>query len=252
MESQLTNPEYWDQIWNGSDLPSAINGEADPVTSELCEFLRNALAGRSGLLLEIGCGCSRWLPYFSSLGFRVAGIDYSPTGCQQAKMILDREGLVGDIFEGDAFDANPRLLGRFDVVVSLGVVEHFQDTAETIRTFSRYLKPRGLMISTCPNMVGLLGLSQKVLNRPVYDRHIPLSAEDLHKAHRAAGLNVARCSYVGSLDFHMINLHGGESFSKTLAHHMLMRLSRVGWKLPLRVKRNQLLSSHVACAAYAD
>ena len=88
-------------------------------------------------------------------------------------MILDREHIEGDIYERDAFDTNSDLLGRFDVVVSLGVVEHFRDTTEPVRAFARYLKPRGLMISTCPNMNGILGLSQKLLNRSVYDCHVP-------------------------------------------------------------------------------
>jgi SAM-dependent methyltransferase len=200
-------------------------------------------------LLEIGCGGSRWLPFFANHGFRVAGIDYSALGCEQARMILDREHTSGDIYERDAFGANPDLVGSFDVVVSFGVVEHFRDTTEPVRAFARYLKPRGLMISTCPNMTGMLGFSQKLLNRSVYDSHVPLTAERLRRAHEVAGLTVTYCGYVGGPDFHMLNSHGANGI-KNFAHRVLMRLTRIGWQLPFSVKPGQVLSTAVCCAAY--
>jgi len=249
MESELTNAEYWSQVWSELNLPPPINPTSSPFIRELCDFLRQALDGRSGSLMEIGCGSSRWLPYFSKLGFEVAGIDYSAEGCRQAQMILDRERINADILERDAFTPNPDLVAKFDVVVSLGVIEHFRDTEGTVRAFSRYLKPGGLLISTCPNMAGLLGLSQRLLNRPVYDRHVPLTAEHLRKAHESAGLTVKNCSYIGSLDFHVVNLHEVTRFDKRQAHRVLMRLSRIGWKLPIRLKRGRLFSSYVGCAA---
>jgi 2-polyprenyl-3-methyl-5-hydroxy-6-metoxy-1,4-benzoquinol methylase len=248
---ELTDAEYWSDIWRNSSLPAAIDPRTDPTSGEFCGFIEQALKGRGGSLLEIGCGCSRWLPYFSTLGFRVAGIDYSAEGCRQAQMILDRERIAGDILECNAFAPNPGLVGKFDVVASLGVVEHFRDTEATVRAFSRYLKPQGLIISTCPNMAGLLGLAQRLLNRPVYDRHVPLTADDLRKAHENAGLTVRDCAYIGSLDFHVVNLHEAARFDKRQMHRVLMRLSRIGWKLPVRAKRGRLFSSFVACAAQA-
>jgi cyclopropane fatty-acyl-phospholipid synthase-like methyltransferase len=200
-------------------------------------------------LLEVGCGCSRWLPFFANGGFSVAGIDYSTLGCEQARMILDREHTTGDIYERDAFDANSDLVGRFDVVVSFGVVEHFRDTTEPIRAFARYLKPRGLMISTCPNMTGILGFSQKLLNLSVYDGHVPLTTERMRGAHEMAGLTVTHCAYIGGPDFHMLNLHGVNGI-KNVAHRVLMRLTRIGWRLPISVKPGRVLSTAVCCAAY--
>ena len=249
MESQLTNAEYWSKIWNSSDLPAPIDDQS-PLYRGYADFLKKVLAGRSGSLLEIGCACSGWLPYLAKRGFGVSGIDYSPVGCQQARMMLDRERCGGDIYERDAFADNPDLVGRFDVVLSLGVVEHFSNTAEPIRAFSRYLKPQGMLISTCPNMTGLLGLSQKLLDRAIYELHVPLTAELLRDAHERVGLTVRHCNYIGSLDFHIINVRGGGW--RTVAHRVLMRLSRIGWKLPLHLEPGPIWSSAVGCAAYQN
>jgi 2-polyprenyl-3-methyl-5-hydroxy-6-metoxy-1,4-benzoquinol methylase len=185
----------------------------------------------------------------ANLGFHVAGIDYSALGCEQARMILAREHTLGHIYERDAFEANSDLVGRFDVVVSFGVVEHFRDTTEPIRAFARYLKPQGLMISTCPNMSGLLGFSQKLLDRSVYNSHVPLATGSMRRAHEMVGFKVTQCTYIGSLDFHVLNLCGANGV-KSFAHRVLKRLSRIGWKLPLRLKPGRVLSSAVCCAAY--
>lgn len=247
--SELTGVEYWTEVWRSTELPPTIDPESSPLSRDFCGFLKDALNGWSGSLLEVGCGGSQWLPFFANLGFHVSGIDYSALGCEQARMILAREHTLGQIYERDAFDANSDLVGRFDVVVSFGVVEHFRDTTEPIRAFARYLKPRGLMISTCPNMNGILGFSQKLLDRAVYDSHVRLTTGSMRRAHEIVGFTVTHCIYTGSLDFHALNLCGANRV-KNFAHRALMRLSRIGWKLPVRVKPGQVLSSAVCCAAY--
>jgi 2-polyprenyl-3-methyl-5-hydroxy-6-metoxy-1,4-benzoquinol methylase len=250
MGTHLTDADYWSGQWRESALPAAIRPEtAEPLAREYCRFFTDVLPNRSGRFLEIGCGCSVWLPFFARLGFEIAGLDYSDVGCRQARMILEREGLSAQIYEQDAFSPSSGLLGRFDVVASFGVVEHFTDTGDAVRAFARYLKPGGLLISTCPNMAGLLGSGQKYLNRPVYKRHVSLTVEMLSAAHRAVGLHVIRCAYIGSLDFHVLNLNGAESGGKRLAHRCLMRLSRIGWSLPFSIGRTRTFSSGIACAA---
>ncbi|WP_436620554.1 class I SAM-dependent methyltransferase [Sorangium sp. So ce136] len=40
-----------------------------------------------------------------------------------------------------------RFVGAIDAVVSLGVVEHFEDTAGCLRACARYLRPGGRIIT---------------------------------------------------------------------------------------------------------
>jgi hypothetical protein len=66
-----------------------------------------------------------------------------------------------------------------------------------------------------------------------------------------AGLIIAKCTYIASPDFHMLNLQGARG-AKDLAYRVLMRLSRKGWELPVRIKPGKMLSSALGCAAYQN
>lgn len=106
-------------------------------------------------LLEIGCARSRLLPYFAShFRFDVTGIDYSETGCDQARALLEAAGVSGTFIMADLFDPPREMLDRFDVVCSFGVVEHFRDVASCLRSMRLLLNDSGRMLTSVPNLVG--------------------------------------------------------------------------------------------------
>ena len=248
----LTHEQYWSRIWTSieDELLTLDPRKASYLQQEYDQFFSQALAGRSGALLEVGCGSSRWMPYFAhKFGFQVSGVDYSEVGCRQASDLLQRAGVSGEVLHRDAFAPNPDLSDRFDVVISLGFVEHFTDTSQTVRSVARYVKPGGLLISASPNLAGILGVGQRLLNRPVYDVHVPFPLEHLTEAHLQAGLAVEHAAYLGGLDFHEVNMVGAKGRLAWMASRALMRLSRLGWKAPFCVPRARLWSSALAVSA---
>ena len=81
-------------------------------------------------ILEIGCGRSPWLPYLArTTGCRAVGLDIEPHAAELARANLAGAHVQGEILCRDAFDrqANEDLCNRFDLVYSLGVVEHLDD-----------------------------------------------------------------------------------------------------------------------------
>src|SRR5206468_5822487 len=97
-------------------------------------------------VLEIGCGRSPWLPFLARrFGCLVTGIDIEPHAARLARANLEGACVPGTIVCGDAFDpgAHPGLLRCFDLVYSMGVLEHFADPAERIARLARYLGPGG-------------------------------------------------------------------------------------------------------------
>ena len=126
-------------------------------------------------LLEVGCARSAWLPYFGrEFGFELHGLDYSELGCRQERTILVKAGLEGEVTCADLFTPPPDLLGAFDVVVSFGVVEHFSDTLAATRALAALLRPDGLVVTVVPNMRGAIGRIEQLINRDVYDIHVPI------------------------------------------------------------------------------
>lgn len=256
--------EHWSEIWQDSAIPAAIDPD-DPtdlysnrVKHRHFEESLSSFRSGGGRLLEIGAARSRWLPYFSKrYGLEVCGLDYSEVGCEQARQVLRNEGVVGEVYCSDFRSPPAELLGAFDVLVSFGVVEHFEDTSAVLESFAEYLKPGGLMITEIPHMLGFTGWLQRTVNRDIYDIHIPLSAEQLGQAHAAAGLDVEACGYFLFLKANTVNAGRWERgtfpwFWRKVLVSGFDRLNRALWVLEERfgdLPTNRLTSPYVVCRA---
>lgn len=260
-EIRLTEEAYWTGRWTRNQrLPRPV----DPTDGRLenaadlswhryfCRAFEGLPAGAR--LLEVGAARSRWLPYFRrQYGFAVTGLDYSELGCRQAREVLAAAGVEGLIVHGDLFHPPPALLGRFDVVVSFGVVEHFPDTAACLAACARILAPDGLMITTIPNMRGSVGLMQRWIDEDVYRTHVPLDADQLAAAHRRAGLEVERCGYRMFANWRLIAIeHDNRMPYRRMMRRALCGLTKLFWRLQrsgVRLRWNWLTSPYIACLA---
>ena len=257
--------KYWSTYWENATLPEAfnyksasVNNYPNQVLHKLFSKIFNGEDSKGKSLLEIGCGNSVLLPYFASeFGFQISGLDYSEFGCKQSERILTREGVNGRIILGDALNPDPSLLGKFDVVCSFGVVEHFENTKEVIESFSKFLRPGGLLITSIPNLAGVTGVLQKWLNRPVYDIHVPMSKADLEKHIIDAGLAIVQSGYFLSVSF-AVTLEGIDGNRipnyklKKIFIKSIRTLSKLTWvieKLVFRFPSGRLLSAGVMTAA---
>jgi 2-polyprenyl-3-methyl-5-hydroxy-6-metoxy-1,4-benzoquinol methylase len=257
----LAGVDYWDDVWRHRTLPPPIDPEGRTpkhyVHKKYHDYFRLVFRDyetRGKQMLEIGCGNSSYLPYFSrQFGFEVSGIDYSEIGCNTSRRVLERERVHGEIYLADFFDPPDFLLGRFDVAVSFGVVEHFPDTAKCIRACSSFVRPGGILITLIPNLAGLNGSLQKLLARSIYDVHVPLTHRDLVSAHEKAGIKVERCDHLLTVCFSALNI---ESWGRTIARKCVagagVLLSRSVWLaegvLPF-LKPNAWTSPYICCIA---
>jgi 2-polyprenyl-3-methyl-5-hydroxy-6-metoxy-1,4-benzoquinol methylase len=254
---------YWDMTYSPEYAPPAVDprdpGLKNFVERQFHRYFRRTLSSMNGgELLEIGCGGSRYLPYFSKeFGLHVSGIDYSEAGCDSSSRILAREGVSGKIICTDLFDPPQSLHERFDAVVSLGVVEHFEDTKNCIAAIARFVKPGGLVLTFIPNMVGLVGRLQKQFDRHVFEKHVPLDKVLLRQAHEQAGLLVKECEYFLFSSFFVVNInqtakHSAPWYLKTALLQSLHYASGAIWALesafhPFRP--NRFMSPYIACTA---
>lgn len=207
---------FWNDAWASCKIPDAINASDTRLNNTAnLRFHRLFLKvfdkakTPSMRLLEIGCAKSAWLPYFAKeFNFSVCGLDYSPIGCRMAEKVLQKNGVNAEIFCANFFSPPKEMKGYFDVVVSFGVVEHFDDTVSCLKAFSSFLKPGGILITNIPNMVGWIGCIQKTINKPVYDIHKLINKDKLREAHKLAGLKVLQCDYFMFTSFGLNNLMG--------------------------------------------
>lgn len=253
--SAITTPDYWENAWTHMAVPDPIDPRDDTPENHCYRVLdalfRRALGARSlpgACLIEIGCGGSRWLPYFCrEFGYDISGIDYTVAGIRLSQAILDRAGVSGQIVQGDLFEPPPDWINRFDVVVSFGLVEHFENTAQVISACARYLRPGGRMITLVPTMRGLYGLAYRLLRPSVFRKHVPHSRDTLRQAHLEAGLQATYSDYVLGLPGVITEpvgarLSGRMAFA---ASRLYWRLERSGWGIP----PNRYTSPYALCIA---
>jgi 2-polyprenyl-3-methyl-5-hydroxy-6-metoxy-1,4-benzoquinol methylase len=266
--SDIAGQTYWEGQWScGAALPPVWNVDSthfrDTAERKLyaameAVFYRQWRDRTERALLEVGCARSEVLPLFArKSGFTVCGIDYSPEGGRQAAAILAREGVQGEIVCCDVFLPPARLIGRFDAIVSFGLVEHFSDTREIVTAMAHLLKPGGVMFTHIPNMNGVTGWLQRFFNRAVYDIHVPLTVAQLDEAHRASGLHVLDCAYFLSNNLGVPNLGDlpRDSLEWRFKRFLLTWLTRVSkaiWWLELRTgewPKTWLFSPYINCVA---
>lgn len=257
--------QYWNNSWAASKLPDAMN----PTDMSLDNYVSRRFHGlfvnlfdglqtRSLKLLEVGCAKSVWLPYFAKeFGFEVSGLDYSPIGCQMATQITSANGVDAKIICADLFSPPLDMLGQFDVVVSFGVVEHFEDTSSCLKSVSAFLKPGGILITSIPNMVGLIGSIQKAVNKPVYEIHQLIDSKFLSDAHKLAELEVITYNYFIFTSFGVANLEGISvnsfyGYSKKLFIGLMARISKLVWLIESALgffPPNKTSSPYIYCVA---
>lgn len=260
MQTEKTERGYWDSAWAGCPIRQPVDpslpGLNNLVERRIHEWLAQHLSHlqRGARLLEVGCGCSAWLPYFGiQYGFQVSGVDYSPDGCEGARRTLAAAGVAGEVFQCD-FRAPPKsLLGSFDVVFSFGVIEHFIDTATALEACAAYLKPGGLLVTLVPNMNGIPGLLQRLVDQGVFDIHVPLDRKDLYVAHGLAQLDVDICQYLLFINLNVVNVEGKR---ERWFYHPFIRgrswISKAIWiaeQLSAPFPSNRLTSPYIGCIA---
>ena len=252
--------EYWDNTWKGNAIPKGVNprhgGLPNYINRRFHEYFYQIFSNmntQGKKVLEIGCARSIWLSYFSKeFCFNVCGIDYSQIGCQRAMQILSNEGVKGEIICSDFFSPPESMIEGFDAVISFGVVEHFQDTVECIAAFSKFLKPGGLLITNVPNLCGLNGLIQKIINRSIFDIHTPLDKKDLICAHEVNGLRIISCDYFLFMNLGVLNIENlkGSLFYKVA--RLRSWVNEVVWiieRVIPALKPNRWSSPYINCVA---
>jgi SAM-dependent methyltransferase len=178
---------HWESVWRSTKTVHAFSSY-NYYDFRLANLFQS-LAGPGSRVLDIGCGGSRWVSFFDRvLHCESWGIDYSPEGLRLAERhSAGRESEV-HLIQGDFFDDSLLPIGYFDLLYSLGFVEHFRDISVVTRRIERLLRPGGRVMTLIPNFVSVYGSLQKTLNREVFEKHVVMDGPALDAHHIAAGL----------------------------------------------------------------
>ena len=155
---ELTTKSHWEGAWAAPPrwkLPSPL---AVP-TRNMQRLLRPAV--RPGMrVLELGCAPGKLLAWVAAkLDARVSGLDYSDRGITWARTLFDALGIPADLRCEDVFRSTFEP-ASFDVVYSAGLIEHFEDPRDIVRTHVALAKPGGTTLIAIPDYGGIYGRLQ--------------------------------------------------------------------------------------------
>ena len=102
-------------------------------------------------LLDVGCGAGFYFKFFNDMGFKeLWGLEYDEGNIKKANELNKNIGVK--ILQGDIKNLpHPFEENYFDVIVSLGLIEHFVYPVDIIRKLLRTVKKNGTLILEMPN-----------------------------------------------------------------------------------------------------
>ena len=184
--TDIASVGHWESVWGNSASVREFS------TRSYYDFrlakVFQSLVTPGSRVIEIGCGGSRWMGYFAQrLQCDTWGIDYSAEGLRLTEQNNAGNTMI-HLIKGDFFDESLLPLGFFDLVYSLGFIEHFKESATVTRRMSQILRPGGRAMTMIPNFTSSYGIVQKLMNRRIFDKHVLLNCSMLDDAHLSAGM----------------------------------------------------------------
>ena len=176
---------YWDEFWHRRRV-TGVAASASFFHHRVMSLL-GKYAPPGALVLEAGCGGSVWLPALAGRGAQCWGVDRSRSGLRLLEHTLVRRGVSARLVEGDLLAPLDVPRQRFDLVYSVGLVEHFSPPDHLLRRLAALLAPRGVLVTLVPNFTGFWGGIQARADRAVYDTHVIYTPGQLDECHARAG-----------------------------------------------------------------
>lgn len=147
-ETNLTDTKFWEENSNDEFFRDL---DDTPVAFFLRKYL-SVIENKSAL--EIGCYPGNFMPTISRLGYTVSGIDFHPKLNKLGEWLNQNNYNCGNLYQGDFFKIAKETNIKYDLVYSLGFIEHFTNWDKVLLMHADLVNKNGLLIITCPNFAG--------------------------------------------------------------------------------------------------
>jgi SAM-dependent methyltransferase len=147
----LTTVELWDRMWSELRLPVKVD-PSDPYVGAIVSTIESYFPEDAATIIELGGAPGGYLAYFAGDGLLPVALEQSAIGCERTRENWRLLGVTGEVVQGDVFRP---ALDRYDIVYSLGLVEHFDSLSDVVSHHLKFLNPGGLLVLGCPNFRGV-------------------------------------------------------------------------------------------------
>jgi trans-aconitate methyltransferase len=214
MSNELTDKTFWANYWESKkDVAFTV-----PAKYTFHKLLRQIISkNKTGTAIELG-GFPGYYAIFlhKYFGLRTTIFDFyihQPV----LKQVLAANQLTEndiDVIEGDLFNYQPK--EQYDLVLSCGLIEHFNDTKDIIARHLPFLKPEGTLFITLPNFTGTNGWVQRKYDMGNYEKHniSSMNPQLLAGYCKELGLKNVEAYYYGKFSIWLENRDQQSSFTK--------------------------------------
>lgn len=161
LEDYLRN--VWNQVWTDAGGTSYVNLRLFKVADKIKNISQVGVDFRQKHILDIGCGNGAALmylrKYFDIVG---VGVDISNSVVNELKSSINDSKLSFSV--GDHRNLSMLKSDQFDIVLSFGVIEHFDEYCLALCEARRVLKPGGVLVLIQPHLFSF-GVIQECLLR---------------------------------------------------------------------------------------
>jgi len=202
--NKLTQKRDWDNNWKEIKLPQTIDIKHSTKSTRELDFIFHKFLKKdqNKQMIEIGCAPGTWLNYFhNKFKYRINGIEYTKEGYQSTiknLKILETPGkIINDNFITHKFSK------KYDIVFSMGFVEHFASPKSIIKKHLDILDKNGYLIIEIPNLRYLNGFIEKIIcNKKTIKSHNKniMSLDFFDKVIEENQLKKIYLGYIGSFN----------------------------------------------------
>jgi SAM-dependent methyltransferase len=169
MENNLTDRSFWQSFWE-SRKGLIFKLKANYVFGDILARLIQEKGIKNAI--ELGGFPGYYAIYLNKFQrLKTTLLDYFIHPGLVNKLLAANDLKAGDIdiIEADLFTYQPA--EKYDLVLSFGLIEHFNDTKFIINEHLKFLKPGGTLFITLPNFKSVNGWVQKSFDKENYDKH---------------------------------------------------------------------------------
>jgi 2-polyprenyl-3-methyl-5-hydroxy-6-metoxy-1,4-benzoquinol methylase len=153
-----TNLRIWDRISDeyGTQLTTSTSevhfGVSIPGNDSLELIPRVSQASA----IDLGCGTGENLVALAKLGYTVTGIDGSTRQLELARMLLDANGIKGELVLDNVCNLSWKSSESFDLIISIGVMHFCSDIEGFLESCSKLAKTGTTLIVSVPHPLDMI------------------------------------------------------------------------------------------------
>ena len=215
---KLTEKDFWNNFWDNIGLPNRISNDLK-LDRVISETIKNYIpkANFNKKVLEIGCAVGKWLVFFyEELNYIIHGIEYLEYGVKKTIENFKKCQISSKSYKvlNEDFSTS-RIDEKYDIVMSLGFIEHFKDPISILDKHLFILKENGFLIIGVPNFTGINKYLQKNVDKYLKPQEKILNTHNLTTMKKKFYIEYAETreldpvfmSYIGGFEPTLLNFN---------------------------------------------